>query len=210
MATVTQITGDLNVTGNITSTGTLSGNLARSSVVLENGSTFPILPHQWRVWDAYGTVLGTAAADDLGLVSGTYGTQIPYIRTVDLNASGGPNNYRARFLFRLPREYEIGQALIIRVLAGMLTAVAATSATIDFEVYQHITDTGGVGADLVTTSATSINSLAFSTYDFGVTGTGLSTANALDIRVTITTTSATASSHFAAFTRCELLIPTRG
>lgn len=201
--------GDAAIIGNLNVTGVITGNMARSSLILENGAAFPILPSHWRIWDAYGTFLGTAAGDDLGLVSGTYGTQIPYIRTPDLNASGGPNNYRARFLFRTPESYDIGQTIQIRALAGMLTAVAGTSATIDFEVYQHTSDLG-VGSDLVTTSAQNINSLTFSTFDFIINSAGISTGNALDVRVTITTTSATASSHFGCMSRCELLVPIRG
>lgn len=209
MAFTLKNVGDLEVVGNLTVSGLIVGNISRNSLILEGGSVYPLLPNYWRIWDDYKTSIGTASGDDLGLFSGTYGTQIPYVRTPDLNASGGPNNYRARFLFRLPPEYEIGQNCFIRVLAGMITSVAATSATIDFEAWQQTTDLG-VGTDVVATSATSINFLTFSTYDFLLNGATLGSGNSLDIRTTITTQSATASSHFAAFSRCEVLVPTRG
>lgn len=203
--------GDLSVIGNIAASGQITGNIPRSSLILESGSGLHINPGAWRIWDAYATLLTSApAGDDLGIVSGTFATQIPYIRTPDLNASGGPNNYRARYLFDMPYTYEIGQNLILRLRAGMITAVAATSATIDVEAHPVSTDTGGVSADICTTAAQSINFLAFSDYDFTLAGATIGSPNQLDIRVTITTTSATASSHFGAFSRALMLIPTRG
>lgn len=209
MAETNRIVGDVTIVGNLSATGVYTGNVPRSSLLLETGAPFPILPTDWRIHDAYQSLLGTGSGDDLGIATGTYGTQLSYVRTPDLNGLGGPNNYRARFLFRLPENYDAGRNLLIRALSGMTTAVAATSATIDFEVRPHDGDLT-VSADVVTTSAQSINNLVFSTFDFDVTGTGLSVGLSLDIRVTMAIASATASSHFGAMSRCEILVPIRG
>lgn len=140
-----------------------------------------------RIWDAFQTVLPTtAAADDLGFVIGTWGTDAPVIQTSD--SKNTTVTQRARFSYRLPHNYVAGQALSVAAWAGMKTTVATSSATIDFEVYAKNESTGLVGSDLVTTGATTINSLTASDKAFVITPTGLVPGNELDIRVTIAIT----------------------
>lgn len=140
-----------------------------------------------RVWDAFQTNLPTtAASDDLGLIIGTFGTDAVVVQTSD--AKNTTATQRARFNYRLPIEYVDGQAISVVAWAGMKTTVSSTTATIDFEVYKKNDSTGLVGSDLVTTSATTINSLTAADKAFVIDPTGLTAGDELDIRVTIAIT----------------------
>lgn len=143
-----------------------------------------INPTDWRTWDALHTNLpGTAAADDLELNTGTLGTDAPTIQTGDLKAAGATTRY-AGCLFALPPEYADGETVQIRCSGGMKTTVSDTTATVDFEAY--LLNKGvGVGSDLVTTAAQSINSLTFSNLTFSVTSTALNAGEVLVIRMAI-------------------------
>ena len=140
-----------------------------------------------RVHDAFQTDLPTtAASDDLGLIIGTFGTDAIVVQTSD--AKNTSVTQRARFLYRLPHNYAAGQAISAVAWAGMKTTVANGTATVDFECYKKNDSTGLVGSDLVTTSATSINSLTAADKAFVVDPTGLTAGDELDIRVTIAIT----------------------
>ena len=204
-----RIDGDLSVAGNLGVTGVLTANISRGSLITETSQPIPIPLTSLRVWDAFATSLGSAGNDDLGITAGTWGTGVPYIVSRDLNALGAVTGY-ARFLVQLPHEYVAGQLVSLNVAAGMITAVASVSATVDFEVYKHGGSNLVSGSDLVTTSATSINSTTFTEYAFVVTPTTLSPGNVLDVRMAIAANSATGSSHFAAVARIELLATCRG
>jgi hypothetical protein len=140
-----------------------------------------------RVHDAFQTNLPTSASsDDLGLIIGTFGTDAVVVQTSD--AKNTTATQRARFSYRLPVEYADGQAISVVAWAGMKTTVANGSATVDFEVYKKNDSTGLVGSDLVSTSATTINSLTAADKAFTIDPTGLSGGDELDIRVTIAIT----------------------
>lgn len=185
MAIVQRVTGDLYVAGNITRTGT-GPSMARTDLTQENNALFKVPLTDLRVWDAMATNLpGTAAADDLALIGGTFGTNSPTIRTSDAKAT--TVTQRARFLVSLPHEYVDGETVLIRVHAGMNTTVSDGTATVDFECYAS-DDESGISADLVTTTATTINSLTDADVNFVVTATSLTAGDTLDIRMTIAIT----------------------
>lgn len=192
------IVGNLRVTGQIVSEGIVSvgdgsfdqsamkanSEFARTLMAQEPAAKFPIDLASLRVWDAFGTVLPeTPAADDLGLVGGTFGTGSQSVQTGDLKAAGSTDR-RARFMYVLPTEYESAQTVNIRLHAGMLTTVSDTSATVDVEVYES-DEEAGIGSDLVTTAATTINSLTLADKDFVVDATSLVAGDILDIRITV-------------------------
>lgn len=212
MANPTSLPGDLIVGGNIRLNGTLSPAVAKANILaLAELQSFPIPLTDLRVWDAMQTLLpGTPATDDLGLVGGTFGTATPSVRTEDLKALGATNKY-ARFLVQLPWEYIAGETVTLRAKAGMITTVAATSATLDFQAYKLQDDPDdAIGSDLVTTSATTMNSLVFSNIDFTVTPTSLSPGDILDVRVTIAVNDgASATAVIAAITSLKLLCDVR-
>jgi len=212
MATVQNITGDVSISGSLRLGGTLSPALAKANILaLAELQAFPIPLTDFRVWDAMQTVLpGTPATDDLGLVGGTFGTATPSIRTEDLKAAGATNK-RARVLIQLPWEYVAGQSVTLRFKAGMITTVSDTTATLDVEAFKLQEDPDdAIGSDLVSTAATTMNSLTFANMDFVVTPTGLSPGDILDIRITIAVNDgASATAVIAAFTSAKLLADVR-
>ncbi|MHC4379131.1 MAG: hypothetical protein ACYS26_21230 [Planctomycetota bacterium] len=181
MAT-TNLPTDLNVQGNLTVQGTLP-SYPRASLVQDDFASYGVGLTSLRVHDAFGTALGTASADDLGIGSGTFGTGAPYVTAGDLKAAGATTRY-ARFLFQLPVEYVAGQSVRIMARAGMLTTAADTSCTLDAEAHKLDGDTT-VSSDLVTTAATSMNSGTFADVTFDVTATTLTPGDWLDVRLAI-------------------------
>jgi hypothetical protein len=163
-----------------------------------------------RVWDAFQTSLPTtAAADDLGLIPGTWGTDAVTLQTSD--AKNTSVTQRARFTYRLPMEYVDGQAVSVVAWAGMRTTIANGTATVDFEVYKKNDSTGGAGSDLVTTSATTINSLTAADKVFAIDPTGFSAGDELDIRVTIAITdTATATAVIGRIYKLYMLPTVKG
>lgn len=187
-----------------------SAAIARSKLGQDTLQPFPVNLTDFRVWDAFHTNLpGTPANDDLGLVGGTFATASPSLETEDLKAAGATNKY-ARCIVRIPAEYDDGQSIQIRARAGMFTTIADTSATVDFEIYKMDED-AGIGSDLVTTAAQSINSLTDANFDFTITESGLISGNLLDVRITVAVNDgATGSAVQARVGAVKLLCDVRG
>jgi hypothetical protein len=159
------------------------------------------------------TLLTTAAADDLGLTTGTFGTAFPYVTSGDLNAAGAITR-RARVIIPVPDNYISGSNFYFTIEAGMFTAVASVSATVDVELYSYNGSTlvnAGAG-DRITTAAQSINSLTFGIFRFLVNGVtvALEPGELLDARVTLAANSATGSTHFAVLSDIYLELPIKG
>lgn len=212
MANPTQLPGDLRVPGDITYSGNLHPAPPRSALAQENNAVYPIPIVDWRVWDAMHTNLpGTGATDDLALVGGTFGTGVPSIQTGDVKNLGATTRY-ARCLVQLPPEYVAGESVTIRVNAGMVTTIASTSATIDFEVFKSNRGVGVDGTDLsTTTAATTINSLTFANKDFIITATSLNPGDILDIRMAIAVSdTATGTAVIGCAGSVELLLDIKG
>jgi len=160
-----------------------NANIARTQLAQNPIAKFLIPFTDFRVWDDMDTLLpSTPATDDLGLVHGTFGTSSPSLQTEDLKAAGATNN-RARAMVRIPTEYDSGETITLRFRAGMLTTVSDTTATLDAEAYKSDNE-AGIGSDLVTTAATTINSLTLADIDFTVTPTGVVAGDWLDLRIT--------------------------
>jgi len=123
-----------------------------------------------RIFDSASNAVlpNTAASDDLGLIIATNDF---YVQTS--NAGGTTVTQKTRFRWWVPAEYDAGQGLQIVFYGGMNTATANGTATVDFSVYKTDADTGLIGSDLVTTGATTINSLTFSARAFDITATGV-------------------------------------
>jgi len=140
-----------------------------------------------RVHDAFQTDLPTSASsDDLGLIIGTFGTDAIVVQTSD--AKNTSVTQRARCTYRIPMNYASGQPSSVVAWAGMKTTVASSTATVDSAADKKSDSTGLVGSDLVTTSATTINSLTAADKAFVIDPTGLAAGDELDIRVTIAIT----------------------
>lgn len=211
MANPVSFPGDLIVVGDIRVNGSITPAKAKSALLaLAELQAFPVPLTDFRVWDAMATVLPSAgASDDLGLVGGTFGTATPSLRTQDCKTL--TNSNRARVLIQLPWDYVAGESVTIRFKAGMITTVSGTTATIDCEAYKLQEDPDdAIGSDLVSTAATTINSLVFSNIDFVVTPTSLSPGDILDVRVTTAIVDgATATAVIAGITSVKLLCDVR-
>ena len=172
-------------TGNLTNSDIAStAAIARSKLAQDTNQPFSIPLTDLRVHDAVQTVLpGTPATDDLGLDSGTFGTEAMHVTAGDLKAAGATTRY-ARCKIALPAEYDDAETVSIRIIAKMETTVADTSCTVDVEAYEVANDLT-VGADLCTTAATSMNSLTAANYDFAITATSLVAGDELDVRIAI-------------------------
>ena len=212
MANPTSFPGDIIVSGSIRLNGTISPAVPKVNILaLAELQAFPIPLTDFRVWDAMQTLLpGTPSADDLGLVGGTFGTATPLVRSEDLKTAGATNK-RARFLVQLPWEYEAGQSVTLRFKAGMITTVADTTATLDCEVFKLQSDPDdAIGSDLVTTSATTMNSTTFVDIDFVLTATSLSPGDILDVRITCAVNDgASVTAVMAGITSARLLADVR-
>ena len=157
----------------------------RASILKQDAlAIFPVNMMDLRVWDAIQTNLpGTAAADDLALIGTTFGSTAPRVTAGDCKALGATSRY-ARFMVELPECYEAGETVTLSLSAGMVTTVASSSCTVDVECYK-IDKITGIGSDLCTTSATTINSLVFAAKAFTITPSGLTAGDVLDVRLTI-------------------------
>jgi hypothetical protein len=164
---------------------------------------------QARVWDAVQTNLpATPASDDLGIITGTWGTNPVRITAGDVKALGSTTR-RLYLAISIPSNYEDGQTIQLRIRAKMETTVADNSCTIDAEAY--VGSDGALGSDLVTTSATSMNSLSAANYDFTINATGVDPGDLLEVRLSIASNdAATATAVTPAIYSVSLLCDTRG
>lgn len=202
---------DLRVTGSITVKDTGISAQTRASILKQDAlAIFPIMLTSLRVWDAFNTNLpGTAATDDLGLIGGTFATSPPTISAGDLKAAGATSRY-ARFQMQLPECYDAGETVTLSISAGMVTTVADTSCTVDVQCYK-LDKLAGIGADLCTTAATTINSLVFASKAFTITPSGLVAGDVFDVRITIACTdAATATAVEPTIASIDLLCDIRG
>lgn len=210
MAIAGTISGDLQVLGALTVTGSLP-SYARTYLVQENEAEHNIDFVLWRKWDDFAALLPAASSsDDLGLYTGTWGTDVPYIATDDLKNAGATNK-RAGFKVQLPPWYVAGETVKLRFMAGMKTTVASSSATIDAEAY--LTDEFGLvsGSDLVTTAATTINSTTQANKEFLLTSTSLTPGDEIYVRVTVAVNdSGTGTAVIGKIGKASLLLDIKG
>jgi hypothetical protein len=170
---------------NILLQGTLP-DVARSSLAQESLVVWNIPLTAWRVWDnLIASLPAAAAADDLGLIQGTFASASPSIQGVDFG--GTTTTAYARTLYPLPVEYDSGQDLRLRVHCGALTTVSDTNLDIDVEVFKS-NKAAGIGSDLCLTALMTCNSLTLSGKQFVIDPSGLVTGDTLDMRITMTAT----------------------
>lgn len=203
--------------GGFINPGTMAGNrlktnaeVLRAQLIQESGSRWQIPWTAWRVWDAMHTNLpGTSATDDLAFIGGTFATGSPTIQTSDLKAAGATTRY-ARCVVALPAEYDDNATVQIRAHAGMKTTISDTTATIDFQAYESDLEEG-IGSDLVTTVATTMNSVTLADIDFTLTATTLASGDVLDIRMAVAINDgATVTAVIGMVGNVELLLDVRG
>lgn len=176
---------DVDIQGDLTVRGTISPLIARSNLEEDTAQAYAIPLTTAKVWDAAHTNLpGTAAADDLEITTGTWGTNSPSLQTGDLKAAGATSRF-GLLEFTFPPEYITNGTVTLRLSAGMITTIADVSCTIDAQVYKTDREAGVSGGDLCTTSALTINSLTYTNADFTITPSSLNTGDTILIRVEI-------------------------
>lgn len=205
----TLITNDLRVLGTFRVPNGDIPLVPRSKLVQDDLAEYAIDLSALYIFDSGARLPNTSSSDDLGFYPGTFGSASPAIKTYDLK-NAGATNVRARFFVRLPPEYVTGETVKIRAHAGMQTTVASASATIDFEAYVSNGELG-IGSDLVSTAATTINSLTAADKDFTLDPATLAAGALLDVRVTIAINdSATGTAVIGYFGKLSLLCDIKG
>jgi hypothetical protein len=211
MAVVQQVTGDLRVTGDILCQSDAISPQDRTSILAEETLTrYPVVLSEFEIFDAPHNRLGATPTsdDDLAFVGGTFGSAAPMIQAGDVKAV--TKTRRARKSIPIPHNYVAGKQLQIIVGTKMVTTIADTSCTVDLEIYRADKQ-GGIGSDLCTTSATSMNSLTAAEKAFATDPATLSPGDWLDVRVTIASVDgATATAVTPAITSIDLACNTKG
>ena len=182
--------GDVIIGGELTLGGELSPKKDRSDILTQGLlRPFTIPMSAWRDPASYATVLAAAPNpdDSLGLVGGTHATNAPSLQTGDFGENGAEKTYSARAEIQLPWSYEAAETVKIRFHAGMLTAIADTTCTLDIAVYKSDEDSTST-SDLCSTvaEANNMKSLVFKDIDFTITATTLSPGDLLDVLITVT------------------------
>ena len=155
---------------------------ARSSLEEDALSVYVVPLSVMRVWDGRETILpAAAAADDMGLITGAFGTDIGTLQGADFQSAGSATE-KAGFYFRLPVEYVTGGTVTVRLNAGMITTASDDTATVDVECHEA-DRAGAVGGDICATGVQSINNLTKADKDFTITPTTLAAGDLLDIRL---------------------------
>ena len=179
------VPSDMSVNGDLRVTGDITPKKAKTSILAQTDlAKFPIPLTDFVTWDAMGSPLPSAGAnDDLGLVGGTHGTNTPALQADDHKAEGSAQVNYGRVLVQLPWNYVAGQTVQLRFMAGMITTVASTDATLDIQVYKQEDDPDdAIGSDLASAAvADNMNSTTFANIDFTITATSLSAGDILDV-----------------------------
>jgi len=221
----TTITDDLIIKGRLVMSGASSvlhkagsvGNpevsetagIARTKLAL-NTVAYRIPWSAWRIFDAVNSSLPvTSSGNDMAINAGTHGTDVARMQTYDVKAANVLPFY-ARAFIPMPIEYANGETALIRASAGMITTIAGVACTLDFEGFAP-SRTGTLGTDLVTTAATSINSVTFANYDYAMDEATLVAGDLLDILLKISVNdAATATAVIAALYAIELVCDVQG
>lgn len=183
------------------------GAIARTALVEDALQPYAIPVDRFRVWDAPATVIpATPANDDLGLIYNTFLTLPPTIETGDLKNAGATTRKTA-FQVEIPPEYVAGQALTLRINAGMKTTVASVSATVDAQVARVADPT----VDVCATAAQDINNLAAANKDFTITPTNVVPGDLLDVVISVAVNdSGTGTAVIGKINKVELLADIKG
>lgn len=171
--------------------GTLPGralatnaDILPSQMQLQSNKELSVPFTDLRVWDAMHTLLPAAGAnDDLGLVTGTPGTDAPQVSTGDVKALGATSR-KAAFEYVVPTNWADGESLELIIRAGMSSAVADTSAQLSIAAYRPDGD-GAVGSDINQTSAQNMNSATAADFTFALDPASVDPGDRILIVVTI-------------------------
>lgn len=170
---------------------------------------WPIKLTDCKTFDSLDVNLPAAAAnDDMGLVTGTPGTNALTLQGVDFG--GTTSDEKCGFIYPLPIEYVAGQSVTLRAHAGMLTTISDGATTLDCSAWADDGD-GTVSSDLCATAATSIKSLTLADIDFTITPTTLTPGMLLFVQLSFAgTDSGNLGVMIATITKLSMLLDCRG
>lgn len=210
MTTLTQTTIILPAGGLSNVDLSANANIETTKIAQRVLSVHPIPFTSLRTWDAFQTLLpATPATNNLGLVTGTFGTDFLTVQTGDLKSAGSTSR-KLGFEKAVPANYDAAQTIQLRVRAGMETNLADVAATIDVQVYKADGE-GAVGSDLYAGAAVSVNSLTKADVDFAIDGSGLAGGDRLMFVLTfLVNDAATGTAVTGVITSINLLADTRG
>lgn len=173
------VLGDAKIQGNLYPKKTRSQILQQVS-----DGVFHVPLEGFRIYDgAHDLLPGTAAGDDLALITGTHGTDGLYLETADGKA--GNNTWYARQQIRVPQDWDAAQSLTLAIYGGMNTTISDNTATVDFSVFKMNRAGSISGSELVTDSAKDINSLTAAEQTFAIDPTTLSAGDLLDVLLSV-------------------------
>ncbi len=185
----------------------------RSRLTQDSLAVYAIPMHQMKTWnDRAANLPAASAADDMGLITGTFGTDVSVLQSEDFQGAALTGRYCA-FQFTLPSEYDNGQTVTLRLRCAMITTIADDAATIDVECFESDRDGAAAGGptDICATVAQSMNSLTPADIDFTITPTALVAGDLLDIRLAFTgNDTVAAGASVAQIAQVEMLLDIRG
>lgn len=157
------------------------GAFYRTDLETDTLQSYAIPLFSMRTHDAFHTTLpGTAANDDMAIITGTPGTDAPTLQGVDFG--GTSSDEKCGFQFVLPPEYVSGGQIQVVVRAAMLTTVADTSCTIDVQCWPQ-DDNGAASTDICASAAQNMNTLTPANYTFDMTATNRLPGDVLNFRL---------------------------
>lgn len=185
-----------------------NANIASSKMEQRVLAEYRVPVDAFRVWDAItSNPVSAAASDDLGLVTGTWGSAVNKITAGDCKAA--TTTRHIYFSIPVPPNYDDGQTIELRIRAKMETTLSDGTCTIDATAY--IANDGTLTSDLVATAAQSMNSLTAANYDFALSSGSIDPGDLLEVRLTVACVdSATATAVTPAIYEVALLCDTRG
>ena len=185
-----------------------NANIASSKMEQRVLAEYRVPTNAFRIWDAITTnPVSAAANDDLGLVTGTWGSGANKITAGECKAA--TTTRHIYFSIPVPPNYDDGQTIQLRVRAKMETTLSDGTCTIDATAY--IANDGTLTSDLVATAAQSMNSLTAANYDFTLSSGSIDPGDLLEVRLTVACVdSATATAVTPAIYEVALLCDTRG
>ena len=219
---MSRIDGDVHVTGTLTA-GTMvaSDNMITSNGQIRAGTdmtrtkmaqvangVFAIPFASMRVWNTWQPLPLAAADDDLGVIAGTWGTDVPHIESSDSGVTS-VTQYLG-FEYTLPDNYDGAQSLTLRIPAKMRVA-ADTSAKLDVEAYLSDGNALVSGADLIGTAEQDLTA-DWGNKDFVVTATSRAAGDKIFFRVKVAIVDgATVADHVTAWLGdVKMLVDIRG
>ena len=188
-----------------------NADIATSKIAQRVLAEYPLPLTSGRTWDNMAVNLPlTPATDDLGLLTGTLGTDWLTIESGDLKAAGATSRIVA-FEWPVPPHYDDGATIQCRIRAGMETNVADASATIDLVVWKPNGEGLISGADLCTTAAQSHNSLTLANLDFVLDAANIDPGDLLQLTITMAINdAATGTAVTGVITDVRMMLDTRG